>query len=426
MFIPPHLSFNLLLQTRFSSLNMPKFKEINGKRLKSIEKYHSFVFFSKPDHEINDLFLYDLDFVLKNRDLLFFKRVIDGFEPEYSKVNPVELIFEIVERKETFKPYIDYLYEKGWGDFILQTSQNYEHGSDLLGWLHIIERDDVAQYLCSKHGYPKIIFDKKYGASNFSFHCLTFDRFERFKVAFEIYGYDKEQLKNFVLKNPIHDFESRLKIMDFLIQYNIIEDNIDTHRKFIFENAKTFKGNKLNLYIAHFNIDEKTLFENIVIDAEKNHYYAHFLNNKQNYKKIIKYGLSEVIKHHPDYFFRILSKEYIDQKFHLFNFVTSNNIKLLNVEEKNFEELIFSLESKYYKSGMKSIFEDFTVFSLLSNKSVHEISLIACRILKKKHPYSKCLEELSLYNGIELDKSIFKNILNTEDEELILKTIKRL
>lgn len=331
MFIPPHL-------------NLHKFNQTYYRRFKNIEKFKPILIVKDEIPEIYDsLFIYDIDFVIRNRDFKAFKTVLERYFPYYFKANFLEMILLIVERKKDFKLYIDYIYHLKLDGFI-EDAINDPKTQDLLSWLHLGKKYDAIDYLINHTPYPKKIFEKQ-NSPDYRFWAIGQNVIKDVEFVLDNYECDKERMSKAAINMWSKNIEGRIKLIDMFIERGLLDNSIKNHADFIFNSKREFKGLSLKKYIRHFNVDlsDKKLYDLINTTEDC---ITHLLNNNFNCNLLIKNGFSEFIINNQKIFAESLLNFFERKQMKLMHFLEHNKIIISDFNKNDFTSIINSVNHK--------------------------------------------------------------------------------
>lgn len=411
MFIPPHLSLRFKPGQRYY------------KRFKSVETYQAILIHNgDPEKTIKDsLFIFDIDFVLRNRDLAFFKKVLKSYYPYYYNADFLELISLIAERKNDFKPYIDYIYEMQLDGFIQDSIDNPKN-QDLLSWLHILKKDDIIDYLINHTRYPKKIFEKEY-SPDYRIWAIRNRNASEIKFILDNYEYDSQRMANAVLSMEYRSLKNHIEIMELFFQYDILKNDTEMHFAFIFENKRKFTSKELTTYLKHFNLniyDDE--FESLLMkNRNKNDCLTHLLNNNYNSNYLKKLNIEDIIKNDISIYQKSLLNLFIKENYRFLNLLIEKNIVFPYINIPSFTDFIntFTTQRMYDNLDVLDKFYKLTKILGFIDCANNYIESLPD---SKYNRYSGLLKAISVINAKKHEEQLFDSIKD-KDHNIIKKRL---
>lgn len=331
-------------------------------RFSSIEKYIPCLFQdASMDKPIPFFLEEDLLFVIKNRDVEFFKRVIDFQLLLDYRYDSTELIIMIAEHCKNFEPYIDYLYETDF-PVVDNAFQNKKH--DLISWLYLIRKTDVAAYLIKKHNYPSE-FSQKANFTNYDTLAISYGRKEDLITLRELgFSLNIPRMIQRINASSIKKctYEQRIAIFDFLLQNNFASDEPASH--FFFISGYNKKRPLTSVNLCDYHSRYQFSFENLNLSplCDKNIYSyleQHLINSRSikilhkmhfNFTQLVNLYTNEMLAF-------IKEKAEYDNNYVFLNFLTSENIQISTPPEKLDLYLFTETMNLLLKQGKQLSFE---------------------------------------------------------------------
>jgi len=402
MFIPPHL-------------NLHKFNQKYYRRFKNIEKFKPILIIKDEIPEPYDsLFIYDIDFVIRNRDFNSFKTVLKRYFPYYFNANFLEMILLIVERKKDFKLYIDYIYHLKLDGFI-EDAINDPKTQDLLTWLHLGKKYDAIDYLINHTPYPKKIFEKQ-NSPDYRFWAISHNVIKDVEFVLDNYEYDQNRMSNAVINMWSKDIEGRIKLIDLFIERGLLDISTKDHADFIFNSKREFKGLSLKKYISHYNVNlsDKKLHD--LIHTEQDH-ITHLLNNNFNCNLLTKNGFAEFIINNNDVYVKSLLHLFERKEMKFLYFLGKNKIILDNFNKNDFISIINSVNHKKEYQDIHHL-KNFILLTKTLGFNDYAINYIKS-INNASNRYDDMLSILfSLYEKDILNLNMYKNNSSTSKKRI--------
>lgn len=308
-------------------------------RFSSIEKYIPCLFQdASMDKPIPFFLEKDLLFVIKNRDVEFFKRVIDFQLLLDYRYDSTELIITIAEHCKNFEPYIDYLYETDF-PIVENAFQNKKH--DLISWLYLIRKSDVAAYLIKNHNYPSA-FSQKANFTNYDTLAISYGRKEDLITLRELgFPLNIPRIIQRINASSIRKctYEQRIAVLDFLMQNNFASDEPASH--FFFISGYNKKRPLTSVNLRNYHSRYQFNFENLNLShlCDKNIYFyleQHLINSRSikilrkmhfNFTQLVNLYTNEMLEF-------IKEKMKSNDNYVFLNFLISENIQISTPPEK--------------------------------------------------------------------------------------------
>lgn len=411
MFIPPHLSLKFKPGPRYY------------KRFKSVETYQAILIHNgDPEKTIKDsLFIFDIDFVLRNRDLAFFKKVLKSYYPFYYNADFLKLILLIAERKNDFKPYIDYIYELQLDGFI-QDAIDDQKNQDLLSWLHIKRKDEVIDYLINHTRYPKKIFEKEY-SPDYRIWAIRNRNASEIKFILDNYEYDSQRMVNAILDMEYISLKNHIEIMELFIQYGILKNDIEMHFAFIFDNKRKFNSKELTTYLKHFNLNiYDNEFESLLIKNKNQHdCLTHLLNNNYNINYLKKLNIDDIVKNDISIYQKSLLNLFIKKNYRFLNLLIEKNIVFPYINIPIFTNFInmFNTQRMYENLDVLDKFYQLTKILGFVDCAINYIESLPD---SKYNRYSNLLIAISVINA-KKQKERLLDIIKDKDHHITKKRL---
>lgn len=308
-------------------------------RFSSVEKYLPCLFQdASMDKPIPFFLEKDLLFVIKNRDVEFFKRVIDFQLILNYHYDSTELIIIIAEHCKNFEPYIDYLYETDF-PIVENAFQNKKH--DLISWLYLIRKSDVAAYLIKKHNYPSA-FSQKANFTNYDTLAISYGRKEDLITLREMgFPLNIPRIIQRINASSIRKctYEQRIAILDFLMQNNFASDEPSSHFFFISGYNKKRPLTSVNLrdYHSRYKVNLKSLNLSDLCDTKIYSNLEPYLINSRSIKVIqeMHFDFSQLVNLFPNEMLAFIKEKikYHDNYVFL-NFLMREKIQISTPPEK--------------------------------------------------------------------------------------------
>lgn len=377
------------------------------RRFSSVETYCPCLFQdASMDKPIPFFLEKDLLFVIKNRDVEFFKRVIDFQLLLDYRYDSTELIITIAENCKNFEPYIDYLYET---DFPIVENAFQNKKYDLISWLFLIRKPDVAAYLIKKHNYP-IEFSQEANFTNYDTLAISYGRKEDLITLRELgFSLNIPGIIRRINASSIKKctYEQRINVLDFLVQNNLVSDEPVSH--FFFISGSNKKRPLTSVNLSHYHSRYEVNFQNLNLSplCDKNiysHLEPHFINSRSieilhemhfDFSQLVNLYTNEMLSF-------IKEKMKYDNNYVFLNFLIRENIQISTPPEKLDLYLFTDTMDLLLKQGKQQSFEklmkcfcytecDITnVIQYIKEKNVPAITVLleknALTKIKEPHP----------------------------------------
>lgn len=359
-------------------------------RFTHVDRYLPLMF-KTPDMEMPK-FIYlekDLYFVIKHRDINFFRRVIDFQVALGYFHDSTELIIFIAEHVKDFKPYIDYLYEK---DFPVVENAQKDLKWDLLSWLYLIRKKEVVDHLINEHNYPVSFFTQAQFTNHYT-RAMIFDLKEDLLILKDRgFAFNALELVNKIpYMRKKRDCKNHTEMLEFLKDNHFLSDAKKEAIDFTFLSAYAEKEclslHKMKAYHSRYLFNFSNLNLSEVIN--KNFYHEmgkcfHYMRNL-NFLNSVNLNFKDIVMTLPEETLLFIRTALQDKKNDTYlRFLLNNNIPLLYSYEKDNIILLIEIMSSCHDTVFEQIMDNlsvheekhkFTFRDMIENKKYNEIQI---------------------------------------------------